>query len=121
MCIEYAIALGILCVIALLGIVATFKLTKLESKYDDLMDGYIRQEDLIREQWGQIDALDSFQNTLQKEEKTNMDVSCGSLQRRLLLQRLFSIAKSTCVILSIELLNWCPAIHKEYSIDSFFF
>ena len=58
MCIEYAIALGILCVIALLGIVATFKLTKLESKYDDLMDGYIRQEDLIREQWGQIEELE---------------------------------------------------------------
>ena len=58
MCIEYAIALGILCVIALLGIVATFKLAKLESKYDDLMDGYIRQEDLIREQWGQIEELE---------------------------------------------------------------
>lgn len=57
MCIEYVLALAIVVGMALIGIVSTVKLTKLEDEYDSLMENYIRQEDTIREQWGEIEEL----------------------------------------------------------------
>ena len=57
MCIEYAIALGILVMLALIGIYTSIKLSKTEDEYDSLMENYIRQEDTIREQWGEIERL----------------------------------------------------------------
>ena len=57
MCIEYAIALGILVMLALIGIYTSIKLSKTEDEYDSLMENYIRQEDTICEQWGEIERL----------------------------------------------------------------
>ena len=58
MCIEYAIALAILVAMVIIGIVATFKLTKLEDANFDLQMDIIGKEDIIREQWGQIEELE---------------------------------------------------------------
>lgn len=55
---EYFIAFVILVFLSVVGLYCSVKLSKAEDVIDELQDSFVRQEDIIREQWGTIEELE---------------------------------------------------------------